>query len=597
MTKNLRVALFADSFLEVDGAAMTCRRLVEFAKEREYPLICIHAGPKTAVTEDGSVTYLSLKRSWLAISMDHDLAYDPVFQRHATLVRSEIERFRPDVFHITGLNDVSIVGSYLGWRMQTPILGSWHTNLHEFAARRLQTSIGLFNQSIGTKIAGFAEKAIFAGALLYYRVPKLILAPNRELVEKLESGTRRTARLMARGVDSVRFTPAKRTVSDDVFRLGFVGRLQPEKNVRLLVDLERAMTEKGKSNFSFLIVGEGSERVYLETNLRNAQFTGFIDGLALSEAYANMDAFVFPSETDTFGNVIQEAMASGVPSIVSDKGGPKYVIRHGEDGYVATNFQEFVDRAIELLDDPEKTVEMKRAARRNAKLRSWESIFEGVYEAYGECAKHRSNDDRVEHTFEPDEEKTDDTAANTFKLKDVFRNLIRHPIQNVLLRWNWKSALLSALLRSPIFFTVYLAQKQGLWIATGAMAVQFVFRTFFGGVNGAILQAFSKVRPSWHAVIVLPLTLAAVSHFFEFGIQAAYDTLAGAKGKSNAVTISVSISIISALFNLFAMRRGLLLVRDESGQSLWRDMKQMPPIALEFLAFPFVWTWRRAKRA
>ena len=182
-------------------------------------------------------------------------------------------------------------------------------------------------------------------------------------------------------------------------------------------------------------------------------------------------------------------------------------------------------------------------------------------------------------------------------ISGVLKHTFRHPVESLILRWNWKAAVLSALLRSPIFFTAYLAQKQGLWIAFGAMLAQFFFRTLFGGVNGAIIQSFSKVEPAWQAVVTIPLVLAAFSHLIEFVVQTGFDSLTGTHGKGKAILVSIIISIISAGFNLFAMRRGALLVKDESEQSLWRDLKRMPWLAFEFLAFPLVWTVRMRLRS
>ena len=119
-----RVAFFPDSFLEVNGVAMTSKRLIGYAKRNGYPFLCIYAGKKTGSHTDGSISYLSLKRSPVAFKMDEDLAYDPLFQRHANRVVRELLKFRPDVIHITGLNDVSIVGAYLAWKLQLPLLGS-----------------------------------------------------------------------------------------------------------------------------------------------------------------------------------------------------------------------------------------------------------------------------------------------------------------------------------------------------------------------------------------------------------------------------------------------------------------------------------------
>jgi phosphatidylinositol alpha 1,6-mannosyltransferase len=237
------------------------------------------------------------------------------------------------------------------------------------------------------KIQNFAERKILAGAVLYYKMPKVVLAPNQELVDLLGKGTNRASFLMGRGVDTEFFSPDHRTVKDNIVRLGFVGRLRAEKNVRMLAEIEKELIRQNKTNYRFLIVGEGNERDYLQRTLKRAEFTGFLEGEQLSEAYANMDIFVFPSETDAFGNVTQEATASGIVPIVSDKGGPKFLVSHGETGFVAEAPEDYAKYVIELLDDPDKLAKMRKAARGNSLARSWDSIFEGVYDAYHETLR------------------------------------------------------------------------------------------------------------------------------------------------------------------------------------------------------------------
>lgn len=383
----MRVAFFPDSFLEVNGVSMTSKRLIGYAQRNGYPFLCVHAGKKNEVTQDETTTYVSLKRSPVSFSLDEDLAYDPFFQRHTTRVLREIVKFKPDVIHITGLNDVSIVGAYLAWKLQLPLLASWHTNLHEFAARRLMRMFRFLPDQTLANLTGFTERKILAGAVLYYKMPKVVLSPNQELVDILGKGTGRVSRLMSRGVDTEKFSPKKRTVDDGTIRLGFVGRLRAEKNVRMLADLEKKLIEAGKTNFKFLIVGEGNEREFLEKNMQHAEFTGFLEGEQLSEAYANMDIFVFPSETDAFGNVAQEAIASGVPAIVSNQGGPKFIIKHNETGFIAENFEDFVRFSLDLIDHPEKLAAMKVQSREKTMASSWDAVFESVYEAYAECIK------------------------------------------------------------------------------------------------------------------------------------------------------------------------------------------------------------------
>jgi glycosyltransferase involved in cell wall biosynthesis len=388
MSNYLRVAYFPDSFLEFDGVAMTSNKFVKFARERDLPFLCIHAGPKTETHEDGSVKFVALKRSPLSIPLDHSLRYDPFFQRHLNRVKRAVQDFKPDVIHITGPNDVSIIGAWLAWKLDIPLVGSWHTNVHEYAARRLKKSLWFMPQSISDGFTNFIERQVRAGAKLYYMMPTVLLAPNQEIVEMLRSGTTRPSKLMIRGVDTKIFSPSKRTVNDGLVRFGFVGRLRAEKNVRLLVDLEKRLLESGRKNFRFLVVGEGDERKYLEDKMLTADFTGFLKGEALSEAYANMDVFVFPSDTDAFGNVPQEAMASGAPSIVSDKGGPKFFVTDGYNGYVAADLGDFVKYAQMLLDDPELLAKMKMNSIEFARTRTWESVFETVYEAYYEAKEY-----------------------------------------------------------------------------------------------------------------------------------------------------------------------------------------------------------------
>jgi phosphatidylinositol alpha 1,6-mannosyltransferase len=390
--KDLRIAFFTDSYLEVNGVALTSRRFEDFARRRNLPFLIVHAGQKTqCVTENNSIQKLELKRSSLAISMDAGLAFDPFFQRHNKIVRQTIKAFQPHVIHITGLNDVGIMGVWTAHRLDIPVLASWHTNLHEFAAARLHKLFNFVPANTRSPIINFAEKQILRGAILYYKIGKVILAPNQELVDVLREGTKREAFLMTRGVDTEIYSPAKRQTNDNIFRLGFVGRLQPEKNVRVLAEVEKTLIKAGKSDYEFLIVGDGSDRAWLEKNIKRARFTGFLEGEELARTYAEMDLFVFPSETETYGNVVQEALASGVPAIVSNVGGAKYLIEPGATGYIAETTEDYGKFTLRIMNNRLQRGKMSEAARKFALARSWDAVFEQVYQAYGKVrAIHQS---------------------------------------------------------------------------------------------------------------------------------------------------------------------------------------------------------------
>jgi glycosyltransferase involved in cell wall biosynthesis len=222
-----------------------------------------------------------------------------------------------------------------------------------------------------------------AVAARFYSVARVLFAPNPELCALLEQTTGRKCHLMPRGVDAELFHPAKRkrNPEDHAFVLGFVGRLSVEKNVALLAQVQQGLERMGLTNFRFLIVGHGAEDSWLRERLPRAEFAGVLRGEALSEAYANMDLFVFPSHTDTFGNVVLEALASGVPAIVTPYGGPATIVRDGETGRIVRD-EEFAAAAAGILADAEKHAQMRIAARKYALTASWDSVFEGVYATY-----------------------------------------------------------------------------------------------------------------------------------------------------------------------------------------------------------------------
>jgi phosphatidylinositol alpha 1,6-mannosyltransferase len=195
---------------------------------------------------------------------------------------------------------------------------------------------------------------------------------------------------MHRGVDTNLFNPGRRDRPVDGFVIGYVGRLTVEKNIRDLVELEQRLIREGLTNFRFLIVGQGAEESWLRANMKNADFTGVLRGESLARAYANMDVFAFPLRTDTYGNVVLEALASGVPAVVTDSGGPRFIVRSGETGFVACGLQEFAGRIHRLATHPAQRETMRAAARARAMTASWDAVFESVYTGYERVLKERT---------------------------------------------------------------------------------------------------------------------------------------------------------------------------------------------------------------
>ena len=388
MIDRPRVAFFTDCFHEVNGVALTSRELDRFALSREAAFFSLHVGPRTTLETHGLHTTMELRRSFASIPLDAGMYFDVFGLRHLSQVRRALETFQPDLIHITGPGDCGLLGALLAWQLGVPLVASWHTNLHEFGARRLERVLGGLPPSGAVQSIGAAAEWLMLSLLkLFYGFGRVLLAPNPELMGMLEAATHRPTFLMQRGVDTTLYNPTRRTRRDDIFTIGHVGRLSPEKNVRVLAEIERGLEQLGFDRFRVLIVGQGSQREWLRQNMKRAEFTGVLKGEPLAEAYANMDVFAFPSETDTFGNVVLEALASGVPTVVTTNGGPKFLIQEGVTGFVAPDASTFTGAIAQLMRDRVRQLQMSRAARDYALGASWDSVFEKVYSAYGQALR------------------------------------------------------------------------------------------------------------------------------------------------------------------------------------------------------------------
>jgi glycosyltransferase involved in cell wall biosynthesis len=374
--------LFADTFYQVNGAARTCREWDAFARRRRLPFLSIRWGQRTGLREDGPVSNLDLVRSRWSVPIDPDLHFDVRFLRYLHAIEEQVRRFRPDFIHVTSPGDLGILGAFIAARTGIPLAASWHTNLHEFAARRVNRACQWLPQRTRAPLLRAVEDFVMDRICWFFRRAQVVFAPNPELCNILHERTGRPVYPMGRGIDTHLFHPSRRTRTDSDLVLGYVGRLMPEKNLRLLPRVAQALREAGINRFRFQITGSGSERCWLERNVPGATFTGVLMGEDLARAYANADLFLFPSRTDTFGNVVQEALASGVPAVVTDQGGPRFIVRHGSSGLVASGDEEFCQSVVALATSERLRREMSRAGRLQVEFQSWDRVFEEVYEGY-----------------------------------------------------------------------------------------------------------------------------------------------------------------------------------------------------------------------
>lgn len=377
-----RVALFTDTFEQINGVALTSRQFVRYAERHNLPFLCVREGEATHVYRDGPITHVELRRSRLSVGLDRNLKYDLLLARHGSLVRRALDRFRPDLIHAVSPGDIGTLAVRLAKERHLPLAISWHTNIHEFGARRLDKILRFLPFATRTRVTRAAEAKILDACIAFYRLGDVLYAPNAELIQMLGERVGKPVHYMKRGIDTEMFHPARRTANDGILRLGYVGRITPEKNVRFLRDLESGLRAAGAPPFRIVLVGDGSEKDWLTANLRSAEVPGILRNGRLAEAYANMDVFVFPSRTDTFGNVVLEAFASGTPAVVTDGGGPKFIVRDGATGFVAKSPGDFIASTLRLLEDTSLRARMSLAAREYALGESWDQVFAAVYRGY-----------------------------------------------------------------------------------------------------------------------------------------------------------------------------------------------------------------------
>jgi hypothetical protein len=174
---------------------------------------------------------------------------------------------------------------------------------------------------------------------------------------------------------------------------------------------------------------------------------------------------------------------------------------------------------------------------------------------------------------------------------DVFRQLRCCPGELLVRRWNWKSALFSSMIRALIFFFANLTA--GWRAASGAMLAEFIYRGITAGFYGALTQAFREAEPQWAAGVAVMILLPLVSHSIEISVH----LLRGTPKLLTSLIASVCFTVISTLFNLYAMRRGVLVVGEGGSASVGSDMRRIPAMIGGFVACGPVALYRWAMRS
>lgn len=293
-------------------------------------------------------------------------------------VAEALRDFAPDVVHLASPFSLGWRATLAAQALDIPTVAVFQTDVPAYAARY--------------GIRG-AENLLWKRVRDIHNRSTLTLAPSTATMDELDQRGVERVRLWRRGVDLERFTPARR---DEAWRasiapsgerlVGHVGRLAPEKQV---ADLARLVVLPG---IRLVVVGDGPERARLEKMLPGAHFTGMLHGDELASTIAGLDVLVSTSETETFCQVVQEALASGVPVVAAGVGGPVDLVEQSRTGwlYAAGDLDEMADRVRDLTGDEAKRAAFGRAARDAVQGRSWRSLCSELVGHYAAAIEEHS---------------------------------------------------------------------------------------------------------------------------------------------------------------------------------------------------------------
>lgn len=392
---GMRVAHFTDTFYEVNGVAGTLKRQLQAASQtdKNYRVITCDSGDNRS--DEGVRNFKPIGVYEISVYPEQKLFYPPFLE---ILNYCYDEAFTH--IHSATPGPLGLAALAIARILRLPLVGTYHTALPQYAQYL-------------TEDASVTELT-WKYVLWYYDQMDLVCVPSESTAAELahKGISPHKIRVFPRGVDVVRFHPDKRSdCLDDrcgaqgAARLLYVGRISKEKNLQLLVNVFRALCQT-RGDVVLVVVGDGPYREEMQQALRGTPsvFTGYLEGEALASAYASCDLFVFPSTTDTFGNVVLEAQASGIPVIVTDCGGPQENILPGQTGLaVEGNSENSLLQGIQsLLSNIERLKAMGLEARRYAESRSFDKAFDKAWELYKETPDAGSTKFEPSWTWSPD---------------------------------------------------------------------------------------------------------------------------------------------------------------------------------------------------
>lgn len=377
---NLKVALFTGNYNHIrDGVSLTLNRWVDYLIQSEVEVLIFgptidepaldHAGtlvPVPSIEAPGRPEYR-------------------VTIGFPSLEKNRLEEFDPDIVHIATPDVLGFKALKWARDHNKILVSSYHTHFTSY--------LKYYNLQFAESL-GWSYLRWFYSHCSQIYVPTPSMADELQLQNIGQNGNE--LKIWARGVDPDQFNPGRRSddwrkahgFSDDDVVITYVSRLVWEKNPGLFAEVVRSL-ELDNSYVRSVVVGNGPAFEEMQQMLPDTVFTGFLTGDELATAYASSDIFFFPSDTETFGNVTLEAMASGLPCLVADAAGSRTLVQHQENGFLVPveNSDLFLEYARKLVDSDKLRKQMGERSLEKSQEFTWEKINSSLLENYYSLAE------------------------------------------------------------------------------------------------------------------------------------------------------------------------------------------------------------------
>lgn len=375
----MKIAIFTDTFYpEINGVARTLKRFTDYLDEQNISFQVF--APKTISNEYVTDHIHRFESLSFFLYPECRLALPNLLQ-----IKEELQNFSPDLIHVATPFNMGLCGVYYAKKLNIPLVGSYHTD---------------FDHYLHYYDLQFLSKLVWKYMNWFHSPFQKIFVPSNTTRQQLQHRNFRNLEIWPRGVDCHLFHPhyekkavrEKYTISKK-YLLSYVGRLAPEKDVDTLLAVTQSIPPEINKDIQWLWVGDGPLREELESKAPdNVTFTGFLKGEELAEIYCASDLFVFPSPTETFGNVALEALASGTPVIGANSGGVKNIIHTEVTGLLCESgkAQEFINAIIHLLSRDSLRWQMGMEGRKYALSQRWDLIFDDLLAQYDSVMSEQS---------------------------------------------------------------------------------------------------------------------------------------------------------------------------------------------------------------